>query len=227
MEEDTDLAHPSLQHRPGASHTQKHTQGVGSKPGPASKDLDENVTTDKRKAGGGGRTQDTFPGKPSDDIIDLDAPPSRPSKKPFGGFSGGKESLHFHRHHDSDPLDGVDLRLSTPVPPTAKPGSAPITTVTELGPRTPSKSIQHGQVERTRTDSRTPGTGMAPTSDKGLVQGPDGRTFRYLRGLPGPAGPQGRRVSILFSDPSTWSMLYQGHIIMAYSHFLQVDRFNL
>lgn len=88
VDEDTDLLDPTFQiggqvnpqwkpSRNGLKGTQK------GKPELSSKQLEENITTDK-KADSGGRTSPLFPGKPSGDIIDLDV--GGAPKKPSLGF---------------------------------------------------------------------------------------------------------------------------------------------
>ncbi|XP_068588520.1 uncharacterized protein [Cebidichthys violaceus] len=85
VDEDTDLLDPTFQNggqvnplwkpsRNGLTGSQKE------KPELSSKQLEENITTDK-KADSGGRTSSLFPGKPSDDVIDLDkgSAPKKPS----------------------------------------------------------------------------------------------------------------------------------------------------
>ncbi|KAJ0057623.1 hypothetical protein NL108_011103, partial [Boleophthalmus pectinirostris] len=82
VDEDTDLMDPFFIHpnwKPPRNSQKSHQKG---KPD-VSKDLEENITTDK-KTDAGGRTIPIYPGKPSDDIIDLDAgvAPKKPSVTP-------------------------------------------------------------------------------------------------------------------------------------------------
>lgn len=107
VDEDTDLLDPTFQNggqinpqwkpsRNGLTGSQK------GKPEPSSKQFEENITTDK-KADSGGRTSSLFPGKPSDDIIDLDI--GGAPKKPSVGFPVPKTP--------SDPRTSTDSGSST------------------------------------------------------------------------------------------------------------------
>ncbi|XP_029108675.1 collagen alpha-1(V) chain-like [Scleropages formosus] len=176
VEEDTDLAESHLPFRYSTPPPAKHIPGP--KPDPASKDQDENITTDKIRVASGGRSRDTFPGKPSDDIIDLDsASPSGPQKKPSPGFIGEKETPKLHERPDSTLLKEEELLPSTVTPPTPRPSPDMETNRAERGPAIPTVDT---------------GSRQTPACDKDLVRGADGRMYRVLRGSPGPVGPPGR-----------------------------------
>ncbi|KAL4609387.1 collagen alpha-1(I) chain-like, partial [Arapaima gigas] len=176
VEEDTDLADLDLLSKHGTLAPTKNV--AGAKPDPASKDLDENITTDKIRVDGGGRSQGRFPGKPSNDIIDLDlASSSGTQNKPSLGFSGGKEPPKFPEHPESDLLKEEELLPSTVTPPSPRPSL--------LWEADPTVLKQQGHVDT--------GNSQTPTCDKDLVRGADSRMYRILRGPPGPVGPLGRR----------------------------------
>uniref|UniRef100_A0AAV2IZG5 Laminin G domain-containing protein n=1 Tax=Knipowitschia caucasica TaxID=637954 RepID=A0AAV2IZG5_KNICA len=87
VDEDTDLIDPFFQHGGILNPDRKpsrNDQKIQQKEKPElSKDLEENITTDKR-TDAGGRNIPLFPGKPSDGIIDLDSgvEPKKPTVTP-------------------------------------------------------------------------------------------------------------------------------------------------
>lgn len=193
LEEDTDLADPNHQ-SPGRKKQPRP------KPGSASKVLDENITTDKTKAGGGGRD---FPGKPSDDIIDLDStssPSSSLKKTPVGGKALSETSSPTlpRPQHPGSNQSREDYAQPSTVPPsrshTPKPRSgSKIVTAEDLA---------------TPTQLGTPaGTAKITPKDGDIVQGSDNKMYRVLKGPRGPTGPYGKPVSLCLSPSSVAILL--------------------
>ncbi|XP_064164931.1 collagen alpha-1(V) chain-like [Anguilla rostrata] len=189
LEEDTDLAEPNLP-APGRKKRPRP------KPSSASKLREENITADKTKPGGGARRP--FPGKPSDDIIDLDSAsnPSRGLKKtPVGGKtppepSSPTSALPRPQHPDSNRLREDE------VPPSTSPPS-PVDAA-RSGSETETVTVGQDLATPTQLSSRPPaagtpsGTAKAPPRDGDIVRGSDNKMYRVLKGPPGPTGPFGK-----------------------------------
>lgn len=201
VDEDTDLV-DTLRPKPGSTASTKtpprQPKGSGEgKPDPSSKRLDENITTNKKKADRGGTSI-----KPVDNIIDLDL--GRPKKKPpkvsaNGRTRPGPDDADANRlKEDIDPPDYTPS--SKPSAPTrkTKPGSP--TTVPSTG-----RVIEGAGTPKQKGSSEAPGKAYVVTRDGDLVTYSDGRMFRLQKGPKGFMGPPGHPVS-LFLVPSLQSL---------------------
>ncbi|XP_030004255.1 uncharacterized protein LOC115429147 [Sphaeramia orbicularis] len=218
VDEDTDLMDPIFQnggqvnpqwkpHRNGLNGSQK------GKPEVASKDLEENITTDK-KTDSGGRNSPLFPGKPSDGIIDLDA--GNVPKKPSVGFPVLPKTPSDPRPPDSNkPAEETDEKVQS-VSPT------PHVFISGDGGALTTQSTMFIDPNGRRPDDKLPGVVTIVSRDGDLVLGSDGRRYRLQRGPPGRMGPPGpERWTITgaagHTDPDSTS----GHIwarIWIWSH---------
>lgn len=185
MDEDTDLLDTIFQNgrqvnprlKPSRNGPKGSQKG---KPELSSKNMEENITTEKKKDSNG-RTSSLFPGKPSDDIIDLDIGGS--PKKPSLGFPAPPKI-------PSDPRSATDSSKET-------------TTISPLpdvkgSSRTTQTSIQFDR--RREHKGRLPEKGRPATvaivsRDGNLVLGSDGKMYWLQRGPPGRMGPPGLEVS--------------------------------
>ncbi|XP_061118108.1 collagen alpha-2(XI) chain-like [Conger conger] len=191
LEEDTDLADPNIP-PPGGKKRPRP------KPSSASKVLDENITTDKTKAGGGGRD---FPGKPSDDIIDLDSSSSTSSglkKTPVGGKALSETPLrpqrpdNRSREHDARP-SAVPPKGSAPAPTHApRPRSEPDTVTAERDLAAPTHLGQGPHGDRAPAGETPAGTAKIPPRDGDIIRGSDNKMYRVRKGPRGPTGPYGK-----------------------------------
>lgn len=191
MDEDTDLLDPVYQNggqvnpqwRPSRNGLKGSQRG---KPEPSSKDLDENITTEK-KTDSSGRSS-SFPGKP-DDIIDLDT--GNIPKKPSVGFPVlPKIPLGPRTPTVSSQLREETDDQSRNVSPTSH-----IITSTSLAKELPEDGGTISTQSTTHPDKKPPGTVIVVSRDGDLVQGSDSKTYRLHRGPPGQMGPPGQEVS--------------------------------
>lgn len=195
VDEDTDLLDPIFQNggqvnpqwkpsRNGLKGSQKE------KPELSSKLLEENITIDKNSVDSDGRISSLFPGKPSDDIIDLDI--GGATKKPPVGFPAlPKIPSDPEMFTDSNKLKEETDERSTSVSPTPHvtiSGSV----VKEGRPVTTDHRAEHnGQ----QPDKERPGIVTFVSRDRDLVLGSDGKKYRLQSGPPGRMGPPGQEVS--------------------------------
>ncbi|KAG9337345.1 hypothetical protein JZ751_028913, partial [Albula glossodonta] len=196
VEEDTDLADPSLQRPPISSGPNKRPRPKGGreggKPGSASKALDENITIDKSKATGG-----AFPGKPVDDVINLD---SASSSNGLKKKTPPVPSRPRPDHPNSNRLREEELPPSTmptlrPAPtPSSRPKSEVVMVTTR--PSTSDPPTRRGHGARNGTSSPVGGANSGPVKvtpkDGDIVQGLDGKMYRVVRGPQGLMGPLGK-----------------------------------
>lgn len=199
VDEDTDLLDTIFQNgrqvnprlKPSRNGPKGSQKG---KPELSSKNMEENITTEKKKDSNG-RTSSLFPGKPSDDVIDLDIGGS--PKKPSLGFPAPPKI-------PSDPRSTTDSsKVTTTISPLPDvKGSS----------RTTQSSIQFDR--RHEHKGRLPEKGRPATvaivsRDGNLVLGSDGKMYRLQRGPPGRMGPPGLEVSglLVFSLLSLLDLL--------------------
>ena len=174
VDEDTDLLDPIFQNGEYINPLWKPSGNGGTqkgKPEISSKHLEENITTEKKKDS---RTSSLFPGKPSDDIIDLG--PGNTPKKP------------------SYPRTSTDDQGRT-VSPTAQvissdPSAKPLDEKT--GSIT-TQSTTHSDVKH--EDRENPGTVTIVSIDGDLVRSSDGQMYRLQKGGVGRMGRPGPEVS--------------------------------
>lgn len=197
VDEDTDLLDPIFQSggvvnpqwKPSRNGLKGSQKG---KPEVSSKLLEENITTEK-KADSGGRTSSLFPGKPSDDIIDLDI--GGATKKPPLGFPViPKIPSDPRTSTDSDKLRDTDERSRSvsPTPRVIISGPSAKAVVEEGRPITTDHRAEHNGKQ---TDKERPGTVTIVSRDRDLVLGSDGKKYRLQKGPPGRMGPPGQEVS--------------------------------
>ncbi|KAG5840838.1 hypothetical protein ANANG_G00192920 [Anguilla anguilla] len=166
-----------------------HSRPAGirdNKPSSGTKALDENFTTEKRKTDG--TAQGNFPGKPSDDIIDLDSASSLTLKKSSIDFSGAKNPAQL-------PFDPHDLALLTDegLQPSTDPST---TSVTRPDVQHSGVHMEHGpgcarDVKAARGNHAS--VMSSATREGDIVPGLDGRMYRLKKGPPGPMGRPGKR----------------------------------
>lgn len=198
VDEDTDLLNPILQSggqvnpqwKPSRNGLKGNQKG---KPELSSKLLEDNITTDK-KTDSDGRISSLFPGKPSDDIVDLDI--GSATKKPSVG-------LPVLPKIPSDPRTSTDsnkLREETderswsvsPTPHVIISGPSAKAVVEEGMPiTTDHRAEQNGELP----DKERPGIVTIVSRDRDLVLGSDGKKYRLQRGPQGRMGPPGPEVS--------------------------------
>ncbi|KAL2099503.1 hypothetical protein ACEWY4_003897 [Coilia grayii] len=188
VDEDTDLL-DALRPKPSTSQDTKtpreptKTSGEG-KPDPASKSLDENVTTDKKKVDGGSTS-----GKPVDNIIDLDL--SRP-RKPAVVFPSRRTRLGYgdddvdanKLKEDVDPPDYTHTSKS-PKPRPSSPSNVPST----------DRITQGAGLPKHKGSREMPGRIHITDRDGDLVTFSDGSKYRLLKGPKGYMGPPGESGS--------------------------------
>lgn len=192
VDEDTDLLDPILQSggqvnpqwKPSRNGLKGNQKG---KPELSSKLLEDNITTDK-KTDSGGRTSSLFPGKPSDDIVDMDI--GSVTKKPSVGLpvlpkipSDPRTSTESNKLREE-----TDERSSSvsPAPDVSISGPSAKAIVT-----TDHRTEQNGK----ESDKERPGIVTIVSRDRDLVLGSDGKKYRLQRGPPGRMGPPGLEVS--------------------------------
>lgn len=190
VDEDTDLV-DALRPKPGPTVSTKtpSRQPKGSSEGkldPSSKLLDENITTNKKKANGGSTST-----KPVDNIIDLDL--GRPKKKPpvvspSGRTRPGPDDADANRLKEDPPDYTLNSKPSAPTRKT-KPGSP--TTVPSTG-----RIIEGAGTPKQKGSSEAPGKAYVVSRDGDLVTYSDGRMFRLQKGPKGYMGPPGHSVSL-------------------------------
>lgn len=205
VDEDTDLLDPIFQNGGQVNPQWKPSRNGNQKGKPelSSKLLEENITTDK-KADSGERTSSPFPGKPSDDIIDLDTR-NAPKKPPVGIPVVPKIPLDPRTTPDSNRLRGeTDEQAGTvsPAPHVIIPGPF-VKAVVEKGRPITSQGRKHTH-HRAENNGKHPGKECPATvtivsRDGDLVLGSDGKTYRLQRGPPGRMGPPGQEVSGTFT----------------------------
>lgn len=198
VDEDTDLLDPIFQNggqvnpqwKPPRNGLKRNQKG---KPELSGKLLEENITTDK-KADSGARTPPLFPGKPSNDIIDLDI--ASATKKPSVVFPalpkvtpGPRTSTDLSTLSETDTED-----RSSSVSPTPHVFSSGL-----------DKGSRRGKNQGKPPDKESPGTVTIVSRDRDLVWGSDGKMYRLKNGPPGRMGPPGPEVSdttVLISSQS-------------------------
>lgn len=204
IDEDTDLLDPIFQYngqdnprwipsRNGLKGSQK------GKPELSSKDLEENVTTDK-KTDTSGRTSSLFPGKPSDDIVDLEI--GGATKKPSVGFPA-LPRIPDPRTTTVSLTDETNER-SRSVSPTPR--------IIYQSPSAKAEVQKGGPVPTDRSTvnvskqprKERPSTVTIVSRDGDMVLGSDGKVYRLQRGPPGHLGPTGPEVSHLPVDTIPW-----------------------
>lgn len=200
VDEDTDLLDPIFENgrqvnpqwKPSRNGFKRNQKG---KPELSSKLLEENITTDK-KTDSGGRTSSLFPGKPSNDIIDLDI--GSATKKPSVGFP----VLPKIPSDPRTPTDSNKLREETdetsrsvsPAPDVILSGPSTNAVVEEGTPFTIDHRVKHnGKLP----EKEQPGIVTIVSRDRDVVLGSDGKKYRLQRGPPGRMGPPGQEVSAL------------------------------
>lgn len=185
VDEDTDLLDPIFQNGGYVDPQRKPSRNGGNqkgKPEMSSKHLEENITTEKRTAESD-RTSSLFPGKPSEDIIDLDTGDA--PKKPSAG------SPVLPRNPSSPNRTSTDsgqLREETD-DPTRTVSSTPRI---EVPMRSTTRRAEH---HVKHLDRERPGTVTIVSVDGDLVRGSDGKMYRLQRGPAGRMGPPGPEVS--------------------------------
>ncbi|TNN82984.1 hypothetical protein EYF80_006591 [Liparis tanakae] len=221
VEEDTDLLDPSFQNggqvnsqwkpsRNGLKGSQKE------KPEPSSKQLEENITTDK-KADSGGRTSLLFPGKPSGDIIDLDK--GNATKKSSVRFSVPKVPSDPKTSTDSGTSAKAVVEEGRPVIKVKQPDKeepAVVTIVSRdgdlvLGSNGQMYRLQSGPPGRMGPPGKEGCRGerglLGFKGDKGKL-GPEGRSGKT--GKPGPPGPAGLPSLYLWKNTAEeWAAFQQ------------------
>ncbi|TMS08329.1 Collagen alpha-4(VI) chain, partial [Larimichthys crocea] len=195
VDENTDLLDPIFQNggqvnpqwKPSRNGFKANQKG---KPELSSKLLDENITTDK-KTDSGGRTSLLFPGKPSDNIIDLDI--GSTTKKPSVGFPVlPKIPSDPRTSTDSNKLKGEmdgSFRSVTATPHVIISGVSAKAIVEEGRHITTDHSTKHNGKQ---PHKERPGMVTIVSRDRDLVLGSDGKTYRLQRGPPGRMGPPGQ-----------------------------------
>ncbi|TKS84164.1 Collagen alpha-1(V) chain [Collichthys lucidus] len=195
VDENTDLLDPIFQNggqvnpqwKPSRNGFKGNQKG---KPELSSKLLDENITTDK-KTDSGGRTSLLFPGKPSDNIIDLDI--GSTTKKPSVGFPVlPKIPSDPRTSTDSNKLRGEtdgSFRAVTATPHVIISGVSAKAIVEEGRHITTDHSTKHNGKQ---PHKERPGMVTIVSRDRDLVLGSDGKTYRLQRGPPGRMGPPGQ-----------------------------------
>ncbi|KAM7393227.1 hypothetical protein PAMA_008057 [Pampus argenteus] len=197
VDEDTDLLDPTVQNggqvnpqwKPSGNGLKENQKG---KPELSSKHLEENITTDK-KADSDGRTSSSFPGKPSDDIIDLDTGDT-PKKPPAEFPVVPKIPLDPRKSPDSNGLreDTDEQNRSVSVTPHAiTPGSS-VKAVVEGGKPNTTQSSTHTHRRTEHPDKERPAIVTIVSRDGDLVLGSDGKMYLLQKGSPGRMGPPGR-----------------------------------
>lgn len=199
VDEDTDLLDPVFQNG-GKVNPQRKPSRNGlqkGKPEVSSKHLDENITTEK-KTDSSGRSSSLFPGKPSDDIIDLDT--GKTPRKPSVGFPGlPKISSDPRTSTESNKLreeTDAQTRTVSPTPTHAITSGSLAKEIVEndttLNASHINDKIEH---DSKQPDKKLPVIITIVSTDGDLVQGSDGKMYRLHRGPPGEMGPPGQEVS--------------------------------
>lgn len=201
VDEDTDLLDPTFQTggqvnpqwkppRNGSKGNQKE------KPEVSSKHLEENITTEKTDSSA--RTSSHFPGKPSDEIIELDT--RNTPKKPSVGYPQPPRT-------PSDPRTPTDSsKLREKADDSVRTVSPPPHVITHSTKAVVKQREQYTKQSTTdsnnsskhngkQPNSERPGTVTIVSVDGDLVQSSDGKTYRLQRGAPGRMGPPGEEVS--------------------------------
>lgn len=215
VDEDTDLLDPVFQNggkvnpqwKPSRNGFKVNQKG---KPELPSKELEENITTDKKT--NSGRTSSLFPRKPSGEVIDMDIESA--TKKPSVIFPVVTKI-------PSDPSETTDANKSREVTDNRSKFVSPtphiITTqkaIVDAG--RPVSTDPRDKLNNKLQEKEQPGTVTIIYRDRDLVLGPDGEKYRLQRGPPGPMGPPGKEVSGLkfflfiahyFSCPTLFKLL--------------------
>lgn len=199
VDEDTDLLDPVYQNggkvnpqwKPSRNGLQK------GKPEVSSKHLDENITTEKKKDSSG-RSLPLFPGKPSDDIIDLDT--EKTPRKPSLGFPGlPKISSDPRTSTDSEETDAQTRTVSPPPTYAITSGSFAKEMVENDTTANTSHFDDKTEHSSKQPDKKRPGIITIVSRDGDLAQGSDDKMYRLHRGPPGEMGPPGQEVSGLMA----------------------------
>lgn len=193
VDEDTDLLDPVFQNGGKENPQQKGSRNglQKGKPDASSKHLDENITTGKKTESS--ERFSPFPGKPSDDIIDLDT--DKTPKRPRVGFPGLPDI-------SSDPRTAEDSTKLKEKTTTVLPTSHVITSgslpkdVVEKNATQITTHLDHIIEHNNKLpDKKYPEIITIVSRDGDLVQGSDGKIYRLHRGQPGKIGPPGSQVS--------------------------------
>lgn len=191
VDEDTDLLDPVYQNggkvnpqwKPSRNGLQK------GKPEVSSKHLDENITTEK-KTDSSGRSSPLFPGKPSDDIIDLDTP-----KKPSVGFpkvsSDPTTSTDWNKLKEET---DAQTRTVSPTSHVMTSGSFPKKIVEDTTQNT-THFDDKVEYNSKKPDKKHSGIVTIVSRNGDLVRGSDGKLYQLHSGPPGEMGPPGLEVS--------------------------------
>nr|XP_043868866.1 collagen alpha-1(XI) chain-like [Solea senegalensis] len=166
VDEETDLLDPIFQNGDRRKLSRNGGNQKG-KPEMSSKLLEENITTEK-KTDSSGRTPSLFPGKPIDDIIDLDT-----AKKTSAGFPVLPRTPSYPRSStDSRPGD-YETRTVSPTDHIGKNNSSYF-----------GRGVKH-------EDSERPAVVTVVSVEGDLVRSSDGKMYRLQKGPPGRTGPPG------------------------------------
>lgn len=161
VDEDTELLDRILQN----GDQRKQSRNGGNQKETSSKNLEENITTEK-KLDSNGRTAVLFPGKPTDDIIDLDTADT--AKKPSSVFPGPSKIPSLPR----TPADAEETKEQTE-----------------------SQTRTNVLISVSELDAEKPSMVTIISVEQDLVRSSDGKMYRLKRGPPGPAGDPGPEVS--------------------------------
>lgn len=199
VEEDTDLLDPIFHNggkvNPQWNPSRNRFKGNQRKPEPSSKLLEENITMDK-KTDSGGRTSSLFPGKRSDNVMDLDI--ERATKKPSVSFPLPKINSDPRTSIDSNKLRAVTDKRSMFVSPTPHIISGPSAKESEGDDDGRPVTIDHRAKHNNKLpEKEQPGIVTMIYRDGDLVLGSDGKKYRLQRGPPGRMGLPGQEVSDL------------------------------
>lgn len=200
VDEDTDLLDRKVnpQWKPSRNGFKGNQKG---KPELPSKQLEENITTDKKA--NSGRTSSLFPRKPSDDVIDLDIESA--TKKPSVIFPVVTKI-------PSDPRETTDANNSREMTDNRSMFVSPtphiITTQKAIDTGRPVSTDHRDKLNNKLQEKEQPGTVSIIYRDRDLVLGSDGKKYRLQSGPPGPMGPPGKEVSGLKVFLSVYCSLF-------------------
>lgn len=190
VDEGTGLINHFFHNRGKVNH--QHLENWRGKPEQSSKLLDENITTDKKTDSNRG-TFSQFPGKPSDNIADLDVEST--AKNPPLGISELPGIFY----------DGMTSRDSNGWMEATNETSKLVLTESHVIFSSSGKSSpqsRRSQINNHRAKQLTDGDyshwWTIKPIDERLVQGSDGKQYRLQRGPPGMMGPTGEDVSPSF-----------------------------
>ncbi|XP_061115428.1 collagen alpha-1(V) chain-like [Conger conger] len=173
---------PAIHTRPAGIHDDKPNSGT--------KALDENFTTEKRADGSLHTAQRNFPGKPSDNIIDLDSASSLTLKKSSIGFSGGKIPAEMPH----DPHDLALLAEQGLLPSIESSTTSVSHRDVQQGLSTSAVHTEHGQGwSKDVKAARGSHASNSVAQEGDVIPGLDGRLYRLKKGPPGAMGRPGKR----------------------------------